>query len=288
MQDAAKRGLDRRQLLTRVGAGLVAVPLAPLSPLASLACSRGTSGRPDERNGSDGAGARAGAWASGGTAAMTDRASYPDPFAVGAAVAVTSSCPLTASATEGPCTTSSDLFRHDVSEGWSGLPVRLALKVVDHACAPVVGAAVKIWHTNREGLYSGDTLDHHLCSANQLDYVAASFFRGVQTTGADGTVHFDTCFPGWYRGRAIHIHFQVGRDGTTYQISQLFFPEAVTAEIFASHPDYRAHGQPDTVFASDGVLAGIATASRGRHIVDVDVARMTDGAMLASKVLAIV
>lgn len=220
------------------------------------------------------------AWASGGTVAMTDKASYPDPF-----TGAVASCVLVASTTDGPCTTEDPPVREDVSEGWTGLPVRLALKVLDVGCAPVAGATVTIWHTNLAGVYSGDTPNHALCSSDDAAAIAARYMRGVQTTGADGTVSFDTCFPGWYGGRAIHIHFQVASGATTYKISQLFFPEDVTAQIFASHPEYQPYGPPDTTFADDGVLAAVAVAERARLVLGV--ARMTDGAMLASKVVTV-
>ena len=108
----------------------------------------------------------------------------------------------------------------------------------------------------------------------------------VQTTDAKGVVAFDTCFPGWYRGRAVHIHFQVKNGATSYRISQLFFPEDITADIFNSHADYKGYGQPDTVFSNDNVMATIPTDSRARHILAVS--QMSDGAMLASKVVTVV
>jgi protocatechuate 3,4-dioxygenase beta subunit len=265
----------RRELLKNLGLGLAAVPQI------SVAC------------GSDGADADAGAdadpaqpdassegWASGGTAAMTGKNGYPDPFTGSLAT-----CAIVASTTEGPCTTESDLDREDVSEGWSGLPVRLALKVVDASCNPLVGATVKIWHTNLEGVYSGQTPNPGMCSGNDQEAISMDFFRGVQTTDADGVVYFDTCFPGWYGGRAVHIHFQVKDGDTSYRVSQLFFPETLTAEIFTAHPEYKGFGQPDTTFANDNIMAGIPAASRDRHILEV--ARMGDGAMLASKVVTV-
>jgi protocatechuate 3,4-dioxygenase beta subunit len=220
-----------------------------------------------------------GNWASGGTAAMTAKASYPDPF-----TAALTSCALVAVTTEGPCTTQTDLAREDVSDGLSGLPVRLALKLVDAACNPLSGATVKIWHTNIEGSYSGQTPNNNMCLKQQA-YSSQNFFRGVQTTDADGKAFFDTCFPGWYRGRAVHIHFQVKSGTTSYRISQLFFPEDVTQEIFASHSDYSSYGQPDTVFSNDNIMAMIPAAQRDRHVLTVE--RMTDGAMLASKVVTV-
>lgn len=257
--------MNRRQVV-RALAGLGLLPLLPAFDRRS---SSGWS-----------TAAAATTWASGGTAAMTARDTYPDPFAN-----AVDSCALIAATTQGPCTTESDLVREDVSEGWTGLPVRLALKVVDASCDPVAGATVKIWHTNVEGSYSGQTPNNGMCLREQ-SYAAVNFFRGVQITGDDGTVFFDTCFPGWYRGRAVHIHFQVKRGGTSYRISQLFFPEDVTEEIFASHEEYAGYGQPDTTFANDNVIAAIPAAQRDRHILTV--ARMSDGAMLASKVVTVV
>lgn len=219
------------------------------------------------------------AWASGGTASMTDKGAYPDPFTVAAAA-----CALVATTTEGPCTTQDDLDREDVSEGWSGLPVRLGLKVVDAGCAPLAGAVVKIWHTNLEGSYSGATPNNGMCLLDQ-DYSALDFFRGIRTADADGVVYFDTCFPGWYRGRAVHVHFQVFVDGASTRVSQLFFPEAITEEVFADHPEYSGYGQPDTVFANDNIIGRIADAEVERHVFEV--ARMSDGAMLASKVVTV-
>jgi protocatechuate 3,4-dioxygenase beta subunit len=263
---------DRRELLRRVGWGLAAAPL--------IGCSSSTMDRPIDAPIAPGdIMITPGGWASGGTGAMTDKPSYPDPF-----TAPATSCVIVAATTAGPCTTASDLAREDVSEGWTGLPVRLALRVIDAACNPVVGAVVKIWHTNISGSYSGATPNNAFC-LKQASYSSMNFFRGVQTTNASGVVYFDTCYPGWYPGRAIHIHFQVKNGATSYKVSQLFFPEALTTEIFAVHPEYLPFGQPDTTFSNDNVLGGIAAGERGRLICEY--ARMTDGAMLASKTVTV-
>ena len=264
-------GLTRRELLRYIGA-------APL--VAACTSSNGvvdgrmldTGPTPDSP--------ALGPWATGGTAAMTDKATYPDPFVTAAA-----SCMIVGGTTDGPCTTATDLARVDVSEGWTGLPVRLAMRFVTSACAPIAGAVVKIWHTNIAGSYSGVTPNPGMC-LKQPSYSTADFFRGVQTTDANGVVYFDTCFPGWYPGRAIHIHFQVTSGATTYKISQLFFPENLTQDIFANHGEYVPYGQPNTSFASDGVIAGIPQPTRSRNIAEW--ARMTDGALLASKTITVV
>jgi protocatechuate 3,4-dioxygenase beta subunit len=264
--------IDRRTVLRQMGLGLAALPLACSDPAASPDAMIPDANVPDAIDPEG--------WASGGTVAMTDKGSYPDPF-----TGTPTSCVIVASTTAGPCTTPAPLDREDISEGWAGLPVRLGLKILDIGCAPIAGATVSIWHTNLEGVYSGDTPNPTMCSGDDPLAIAADYMRGVQTTAADGTVYFDTCFPGWYPGRAIHIHFQVSSGATTYRISQLFFPEDVTEGIFATHVDYAGFGQPDTSLANDGVLDTVASTERPRLFLEV--ARMTDGAMLASKVVTV-
>lgn len=218
------------------------------------------------------------AWATGGTAAMTAQDCYPDPFAGGVP-----SCMLFCASTPGPCT--SDIVdRQDVSEGYGGLPVRLALKLVTaDDCAPIEGALVDIWHTQRVGIYSGVTPGGDFCNAGDASATAELYFRGRQTTDAQGRVDFDTCFPGWYTGRAIHIHFRVVIDGSQYLVSQLFFDDRLNDEIFTTHPEYSEFGTPDTLNTTDGVIGGVPDL--GPYLLDT--ARMADGAMLASKVIGI-
>jgi protocatechuate 3,4-dioxygenase beta subunit len=117
------------------------------------------------------------------------------------------------------------------------------------------------------------------CSLGDADAEAHQFFRGTQTTDATGRVHFDTCYPGWYTGRALHIHFIVRRDGRESVTSQLYFPEELTRELCASHPDYMAAGQPDTTNTSDGLFSG------EEHVLETE--KQPDGALLAYKTLVI-
>lgn len=260
---------------------------AAIAPLAKLVgCSSpATSKQPDsfvtpidtDVGSGDNCGPAAAAWATGGTAAMTAKTCYPDPFAN------VTTCGLVCSTTAGPCT-APVTARQDVSEAMPGLPVRLALKIVNpDTCTPIDGAIVEIWHTQRTGVYSGQTPSPGFCSGGDAEAPTKSYFRGTQTSDANGRVDFDTCFPGWYPGRCVHIHIRVTVNGGDYVVTQLFFPNAINTEIFASHPDYTAYGQPDTSNTSDGIFGGAANADR--YICDV--ARMSDGAMLASKVIGV-
>lgn len=214
-------------------------------------------------------------WATGGTAAMTAKASYPDPFASPAI-----QCLLLTAATEGPCTEAADQVRQDISEGYGGLPMRLALRVVDTDCNPIANATVKIWHTQLTGSYSGNTPNNGMCLKDQSD-TSKHYFRGVQTTNDDGRVDFDSCFPGWYRGRTPHIHYTVTANGKSFT-SQLVFDQDLVAEIFSTHPDYSQFGQPDTTNASDNVVGNAKLAT---YVATTE--RMSDGAMLASKELVV-
>ncbi|MFO0676129.1 MAG: hypothetical protein U0169_06325 [Polyangiaceae bacterium] len=232
----------------------------------------GTSGTAGTSGTSD-ASVAAGAWATGGTKSMSG--TYADPF-----TAAITSCALAVTATEGPCTEAADQVRKDISEGYTGLPVRLAFKVVDASCNVIAGAKVKIWHTQVNGSYSGDTPNNGMCLKDSADS-AKHYFRGVQTTDARGRVDFDTCFPGWYRGRAIHIHFTVSLNGKSYT-SQLAFDQTVIQDVFANHSEYKSFGQPDTPNATDNIVGG---ANLPTFLLDVS--RLDDGAMMAAKVLVV-
>lgn len=210
---------------------------------------------------------------------MTAAAIYPDPFANDEEV-----CALTCDMTLGPCFAASPR-RADISEGLPGVPVRLALRVVmddgaQAGCAPVAGADVDIWHCGADGLYTGDDA-HPFCTRNDAGAEARRTFRGTLTTDADGRVAFDTIFPGWYPGRAVHIHVQV-RGPQAVVASQLFFDEDITASILGTVDAYRERGQPDTDHEHD-LLSAVEDPSR--YILRSS--RMPDGALLAARTIAL-
>ncbi|MEW5850669.1 MAG: intradiol ring-cleavage dioxygenase [Myxococcota bacterium] len=221
-------------------------------------------------------------WATGGTAAMTAIASYPNPFN-GAAP---STCEVICQTTIGPCHTTSP-ERQDVSDGWDGIPVRLSLRILDSACQPVSDAVVEIWHTNYRGIYSGRI--NAMCNTAEEDR-AAQYFRGYLRTDDDGRVDFNTCFPGWYSSRCVHIHVRImtgdynaSDNATAEVITQLVFSDELVQSVFGNEPLYRDFGQPDTLLANDNVVGG--ESDRRPYIPDI--ARMSDGVMLASKTIII-
>lgn len=173
--------------------------------------------------------------------------------------ALVASCVLTPEKTEGPYFVDEKLLRSDIrgdpSTGAveSGVPLTLRLVVVrsDGDCAPVAGAAVDVWHANASGLYSD--VQNMGAGGSQA---GREYLRGYQVTDADGAVAFTTIYPGWYAGRAIHVHFKVRLyDGTaaTYEFtSQMFFDPAVTAQVVQASA-YAGRGAPDTSNATDNI-----------------------------------
>ncbi len=237
----------------------------------------GDSGEADaseEDLGAEDVGVAAGEWATGGTSAMVNPRDYPNPFGVPAA------CALTCASTLGPCHVASP-ERVDISDGWDGLPVRLALRVLDESCEPIEDAIVEIWHTNHRGSYSGQAAA--LCNES-VDDSQRGYFRGWQRTDGRGEVRFDTCYPGWYGGRAIHVHFRVmtgtydgDDDAAAIATSQLFFPDDLNAEIFEREPVYRDFGLPNRTNETDGIFG--SAVEKERYICEY--AKMADGAMQA-------
>jgi len=227
--------------------------------------------------GTDSGWGSAGDWAVGGTAAMVAKSAYRDPFADADVT-----CSLTCSTTEGPCTADT-ADREDISEGWTGLPMRMLFRVVDPDCVPVEGATVVVWHTQRTGVYSGVTPSGAFCYGDDPDAENHLYFRGSQVSDADGVVAFDSCFPGWYSSRAPHVHFQVLLGGSLYVTGQVVFDDALCEEIYGTHPEYAEFGLPDTTIATDTVVGGEDDPTP--YIVATE--RQDDGALLAWKTLVI-
>jgi protocatechuate 3,4-dioxygenase beta subunit len=180
----------------------------------------------------------------------------------------------------GPCYATT-LEREDISEGVPGVPMRLSLLVVRAAgCTPVAGASVDIWHTSAVGVYSEFGPDT-ACNPGTDDQTALKFCRGVQMTNASGRVDFSTIVPGWYRGRAVHVHFTVRLNEQEFVTGQLFLDDALLDEI-EQQLDYQARGTRDTRNAQDLVLPA---SDPSPYIVNT--AKRVDGTLHAWKVIGI-
>lgn len=154
-------------------------------------------------------------------------------------------CAVSPTETVGPFPSLGDFIRSDVREDRPGVPLQLAVTVVNvsQSCAPVAGAAVEIWQCDVDGNYSQYGTSR-----------SATFLRGLQTTDGNGRAEFTTIYPGWYQGRATHIHVEVSIAGRSVKVTQIAFPEEVTAEVYRSGV-YQVRGQNPTTNGRDNVFS---------------------------------
>jgi protocatechuate 3,4-dioxygenase beta subunit len=177
--------------------------------------------------------------------------------------ATRTSCVLASHVAEGPYRPDPAMRRRDITEGRRGVPLTLRLAVRDTAGtrAPVPGAVVEIWHCDAWGYYSGYAKAYpggEVPAADDEDGSGAdpaTYLRGHQLAGRDGTVGFATIVPGWYAGRAPHIHVSV-RTGPVSHTGQLFFDDALIERVHALSPYTRHTGGGPAALADDPVYGG--------------------------------
>jgi protocatechuate 3,4-dioxygenase beta subunit len=174
--------LDRRQVLKLLGFGGVSASLFVIAGCAP-------------------AGSTATATAAGSSAAATTGASC-------AVIPEETAGPFPGDGSNGPnVLNQSGVVRKDIRSSFGssttvaqGVPLTIDLTIQDaESCTPLDGAAVYLWHCDRDGNYS--LYSQAAASENYL--------RGVQEADANGLVTFTSIFPACYSGRWPHIHFEV-------------------------------------------------------------------------------
>jgi protocatechuate 3,4-dioxygenase beta subunit len=157
-------------------------------------------------------------------------------------------CSTTPSETKGPfpIKTPSQLVQANIKSDRAGVALLMNITVQNknNSCSPLAGVLVDVWHCDKDGDYSeyGSSATLH-------------FLRGRQTTDANGKVSFLSVYPGWYNGRAPHIHVEVlSSSGSSLLVTQIAFPENVSSVVYASTL-YSANGQANTSNASDNIFA---------------------------------
>src|SRR5919107_1423831 len=162
-------------------------------------------------------------------------------------------------------------IRSDPSDGsvQQGVPLYLVLHVYDvdnGSCIPLRGALVDIWHANYQGVYSG---------VQDAGTGGMMYLRGYQMTDDNGTVRFTTVYPGWYEGRAIHIHVKVrnfeGSNKTLEWTSQFYLNNSINEQVH-TQPPYSKHGPVDMTNEEDFIYTGPSTdglvkTNTGQHLM---------------------
>jgi protocatechuate 3,4-dioxygenase beta subunit len=152
-------------------------------------------------------------------------------------------CVLSPELTEGPYYVAGEKIRRDITEGKPGATLQLRLTVLSvSTCKPITGATVEIWHADAGGVYSGAVANNP----------GTNFLRGAQRTDANGLAVFKTLYPGWYTGRAVHIHVKVHAGGNVVHTGQFFFNDALTAAVYKRSP-YSSRPGPDVLNAQDSI-----------------------------------
>ncbi len=217
----------------------------------------------------------------------TVQARTPTSAATAKLFDASAACALTPQMTEGPYYFDVDSIRSDIREDREGAPLRLAIRVRGTgSCEPLENAVVDIWHCDAIGEYSG--FEAAVTSGaggppgpppaggggppgpppagggspsgvppagggGRTPTDKKTYLRGAQVTNADGVVDFKTVYPGWYRGRTVHIHTKVHLDRATMLTTQLFFDEDLNAAVFARAPYSRRTGR-DMFNDRDGIF----------------------------------
>jgi protocatechuate 3,4-dioxygenase beta subunit len=171
-------------------------------------------------------------------------------------------CAVAPATTTGPFPSLERLDRRDITEGYPGHPLRLGFRVVDANCQPIPGAQVEIWHTDATGDYSS----YEDNGSGKDEGEGSTFLRGIQTTDAEGIGEFQTVYPGWYEGRAVHIHATILIDGQEVHTTQLYFDEAYTDAVHITG-EYAQFGPPDTSWSSDGLIGDPTSDGSGISLV---------------------
>ncbi|KAH7091000.1 aromatic compound dioxygenase [Auriculariales sp. MPI-PUGE-AT-0066] len=176
-------------------------------------------------------------------------------------------CTMVGQTTEGPYYINNELFRTNVTDGQAGVPLKLHLTIMDVAtCAILPSAFVEIWSANATGYYSGFTGSTNAKRAPQsgpfdgADKAGSggggrnatdnlTFQRGVAQANANGEVTINANVPGWYTGRAVHIHVRVfenstvasngtfvSKSGTLHHTGQIYFDQDVVDSVAKLSP----------------------------------------------------
>jgi protocatechuate 3,4-dioxygenase beta subunit len=198
----------------------------------------------------------------------------PPPMMDSEAWDASGACPTSPQETAGPfpIKTPAQLVRENIVVDRKGIPLLINLCIKNNSanCKPLANVFVDIWHCDADGNYS----EYGDIPMQKKDYTKKHFLRGRQTTDSNGQVSFISIFPGWYQGRAPHIHVEVlDKNEKSLLVSQIAFEENQVNVIYTTK-HYRGpadqKNETDMVFSNS--LAG--------NMADSLIGNNTDGYVL--------
>lgn len=176
-------------------------------------------------------------------------------------------CTVAPTETEGPFPTKvpASYVRSDITDGKAGynLTAKITIGNLNNNCTVLAGAIVDIWHCDAEGNYS----EYGGSGMQSTNYQSVHFLRGRQITDASGIVTFTSIFPGWYNGRATHIHVHVySAAGNSLCVTQIAFPEGAGTSLalvngYTKGLSGYTYNNADNVFSDDTSGVEIAAVS---------------------------
>lgn len=166
------------------------------------------------------------------------------------------SCTVTPSETEGPFPTKNPAawVRKDIRSDRTGIMMTANITIVNKNtnCGALAGALVDIWHCDADGNYS----EYGGSGMQSTNYTSVDFLRGRQTTDASGLSAFTTIFPGWYGGRAPHIHVHIyNASGKSLLVTQIAFPKDICDTVYTTATSFYKKGKQDTTNETDNVFS---------------------------------
>lgn len=164
-------------------------------------------------------------------------------------------CTVTNSETAGPFPTKSPstLVQQNITSDRAGVPmqINILIKRQSTGCNVLADAIVDIWHCDANGYYS----EYGGTGMQSTNFTNVHFLRGRQITDANGQVSFKSIFPGWYSGRAVHIHVHIfDSSGNSLLVTQIAFPKEICDTVFNTATSFYTKGTADTTNERDGIF----------------------------------
>lgn len=180
-------------------------------------------------------------------------------------------CSVSPTETKGPfpILTPAQYVRASIIGDRTGVALLMTLTIEDksNGCTPLANVFVDVWQCDKDGLYS-----------QYNTQTSANYLRGRQTTNQNGQVSFISIFPGWYPGRAPHIHVEIlTPEGRSLLVTQIAFPVSTYTSVYATDG---YNGAPDTSNTQDSIFSN----SLSGNMADSVTGNNTDGYTLLKKI----